>query len=1152
MDTSHFFSKPIRTTLTEYATIAKKDTHAEFECKVLAGQIQTKDVADRMIATIQSLSSGSSTEEHRATFSYADGLRVSVEGPENIHKVCSTNSFRGVQLSVERKRRYFEIAKQTTGASNDMIDIPDLQLRFTLRHEEPLRKDFTGAPMDPTSHARILHRKSWTTMDGILRIDLSMVKSKTKSTKSFADILKQTPAYELELEVVNRSATADAIVASFITHVEPLLASFQQSPFLLAESDIKRYRMEFELMKMPFVNPVTLERRHVNVDRPHNILNGYTVTNKADGERCFLVVTRDKRVLRITPSMKITWTGLTASKDNHINDVVDGEYLADRNLFCIFDMYSFRGKDVRRLPLLTTDEDVLKNPTKSRIGCALEFVKDLNTDFIVLPSKNPIRIETKRYLAGNGAGMEEAIRKTLDTKYEYPTDGLIFTPRASAVAPVADRQGKTWLRVYKWKPPHQNSIDFLLRYKPGENYDPVLSKRVFAGSLYVSRSPGTDIIYPCETMTGEYVPPEMPLDLRHIAQTRDRIPSFFQPSVPRNPDAYKILLPLNSKGIPVDEEGKRIEDNTIIECSYDTELCRWKILRTRYDKTFQFRVLGQPQFGNDSQVADSIWTNIHVPVTEEMIRNILSNAPDDTFEDDLYYRDNLDCRDRILKDVYGFHNRIKDSLYRSAVKDGDTLLELAVGRGGDMLKWKRTKPSKVVGIDSSSACLSASRQGACVRYLKEKAHNPGDKLPPALFICADMTQPLFDQDNAYIRMLAGTEPATTPYLSKFAGLTEFDTISCQFAIHYACESEETFRAFAGNLTKHGKGIFFGTALDGASVYSLLLGKSSHMFRAETQVFGEFKKEYDDGTGWTEEFGQAIQVHLESFEKPVREYLVPFGKVTEIMTELGYELIGSSLFADHYAQQNNVTLTQEHQAFSFLHRSFVFQKSAAGPKPKEEVKPDEVQEVQIPTTASELEEKLEKMDIKEPEAKGEEKPKAVRKKIAKEPKATEPEPEPVFFLGADEGKGEWRVFSNMHEAPFQVDSITYPTMEHYFQSAKAKVFGDSAADSKIMKTKSAKAVKSIGKKVQNFKEEDWSAKKDEIMRTGLKAKFMQHPELRAKLLETGVRPIGEADPRDKYWAIGTSSETSKAKNPTKWPGKNMLGKMLMELRAELKQ
>ena len=1121
--------------LKEFADLLKKDKHAELECKLLANQIHTKDVADRISDSLQLYSRGAPVHEHRATFCYSDGLRAVVVGAENILKVCATGSFRGVPLNVERKRRYFDVVTALKGKS-DTIDVPEAGVRITLRHEEHLRKDFSGTPMDSASHVRVIHRKSWTSLDGIVRYDFSQCKSKTKQTKTFADILKQTPAYELELEVIDRTKTEAEIVASLLRHMTPVIAAFQGSQFILSSSDIQRYQMEFEMARMPFVNPVTMERRHLLADRPNNILSGYTVTNKADGERCFLVVMRDRRVLRITPSSVITWTGLTATKDVHIGTVIDGEYLAERNQFCIFDVYWYRGRDVRRLPLFVSEDDM----TKSRLGCARSFVADIPADFTSQMGSKPLRVTTKLFLAGEGTAMEEAIRKILDTKFEYPTDGLVFTPRASPVAPVADRRGKAWLTVYKWKPASHNSIDFLIKMKHGESFDTTLGKRVVKGTLYVSRTPG-DIIHPCETMTGEYAVPDISPEERVLADSRDRVPSPFQPSVPRSPDAHVIAVPVNDRGVPVDAEGNPVQDNTIIECSYDTDIGRWTIMRTRYDKTHQYRVLGRPQFGNDIAVADAIWTNMHVPITEEMIRNLVANPPDATFEDDLYYRDNLDARDRILRDVYGFHNRIKDDLYRSSIKNGDSLLELAVGRAGDLLKWKRTKPSMVVGIDASMSCITSPRQGACVRYLKEKAANPTEYIPPVLFVCGDMTKPLFEGDNKYANIITGATPPTTAYLNTFAGHTEFDVISCQMAVHYACASDEAFETFADNLETHGTGLFFGTCLDGASVYSLLMGKQSHMFRSGTQVFGEFVKEYDDKQGWAEEFGQAVSVHLESFEQPQKEYLVPFAKMTEVLKEHGYDLVGSTMFADHYADQNTVLLTQEHQAFSFLHRSFVFERTKER-KPKK----SEKQEAVIPVVEPEV--KDERSEQAKPEVvAAEPKPK---KKIVKV--VAESKEDPVLFFGADEGKGEWRVFSNMYEAPFQVDSVTFPTVEHYFQWSKAKQFGDGAIADKILKTPSPKAVKALGRKVKDFVKEEWDKTKDGVMRTAVKAKFIQHPDLKTKLMETGARPIGEASARDKYWGIGTSADTSKAKDPTKWPGKNVLGKMLAELRTELKE
>jgi ribA/ribD-fused uncharacterized protein len=100
-----------------------------------------------------------------------------------------------------------------------------------------------------------------------------------------------------------------------------------------------------------------------------------------------------------------------------------------------------------------------------------------------------------------------------------------------------------------------------------------------------------------------------------------------------------------------------------------------------------------------------------------------------------------------------------------------------------------------------------------------------------------------------------------------------------------------------------------------------------------------------------------------------------------------------------------------------------------------------------------------------------------------------------------------------------------------------------------KAKTPKAAKALGKKVKNFIKEVWDAKRDDIMRLAVRTKFVQHPELRKQLQETGDRMIGEANARDSYWGIGTSVTSEKSNHPEKWRGQNKLGKLLMELRKE---
>ena len=1093
--------------IVSFIEISKRDVKAEFECKLLSGKIQTKDVADRMIKTIQELSVGHPIETSLLRVGYPEDVRVEVEGAHNIQKVCASNTFKGMPLVVQKKGMYRGVS-----ARQDSVDIPDSYSRFTIRMEEKIRNDWDVSPNDPkTSSVRILSRRSYKTIDEFFQIDFSMVKSRKEKKHTLRDVLKENPTYELEIEFIKRNTDvkSDVILAELFKLINKLLQSYQRSEFILSPVIQEQYIREFKASSNIFVNPVTLTRRHINEQIPYNILKGYTVTIKADGERWGLYVARDRRLMRFASrTFSVAWTGMTALTDAYHGTFIDGEFIPSKNLFCIFDIYHYKGRSTTNLPLMKTDDDTLKNPLQSRLGCARQFVSDVQSHFTSEATNNMFKIEAKTFLAGDGASMEKAIRELLDTKYEYETDGLIFTPRASSVAPKEDRDKNTWLRVYKWKPPHQNSIDFLLKLSKETLFDPVLEHEVRRGELYISRSLTDSALYPCETMTGEYVPRELPPDLKERALTNPMyIPAPFQPSTPSDPDAYKILIPVDSKGICSDEDGNTVQDDTVVECAYDVEKARWIVMRTRYDKTYSYRVLQKPEYGNNRKVADDIWSSIHIPVSEDMIRNCTQQI--DLIKD--YYIEDINRKRRALEASYTFHKKIKGMMYSKWTKEGDTLLEFGSGIGGDKFRWSQSRLSKVVGIEYNANNIKQ----ACIRYLDDKKKNPEDYVPAILYIQGDITQPLYQQESERFKILDGTEKGATKYLQQFEDLKKFDASSAQFVIHYACENEETFRVFVKNVTSHCD-TFFGTCLDGKAVYTLLAGKRSHLFTNGKDVGGEYVKQYEDRESWTNEFGMAISVSMESIDTPNKEYLVPFDKIVEIFSEEGFQLEETTLFSEIYASEK-VTLSQELQTFSFLNRTFVFKRG----NKKEEV--------------------IEKVEVDVPEIK--------EKKVRKLKKGGGENP--VLFHAAGEDKGEFRNFSNMAEYPIQINDVKYPSVEHYFQIQKAKEFGDPDMEKKMLETPSTKAIKALGKKVKNFQKEIWDAKKQEIMMRGVRAKFVQHPELQKQLLETGDREIGDADARDTFWGIGTSENTEKSKDPTKWKGQNKLGKLLMALRDDFR-
>jgi hypothetical protein len=74
----------------------------------------------------------------------------------------------------------------------------------------------------------------------------------------------------------------------------------------------------------------------------------------------------------------------------------------------------------------------------------------------------------------------------------------------------------------------------------------------------------------------------------------------------------------------------------------------------------------------------------------------------------------------------------------------------------------------------------------------------------------------------------------------------------------------------------------------------------------------------------------------------------------------------------------------------------------------------------------------------------------------------------------------------------------------------------------------------------FGRPDWSTVRVDIMRQILRAKVEQHEYVRRKLLETGDRELVENSWRDSFWGWGPNRD-----------GQNMLGKLWMEIRAELR-
>lgn len=149
-----------------------------------------------------------------------------------------------------------------------------------------------------------------------------------------------------------------------------------------------------------------------------------------------------------------------------------------------------------------------------------------------------------------------------------------------------------------------------------------------------------------------------------------------------------------------------------------------------------------------------------------------------------------------------------------------------------------------------------------------------------------------------------------------------------------------------------------------------------------------------------------------------------------------------------------------------------------------------------------------------------------------------------FFGAD------HCFSNWHMSRFVVKNIEFNCVEQYMMYCKAKLFGDEEVASLIMKSKSPKIQKMLGRKVANYDEAIWSARRRGIVSVGIREKFKQNPDFLEVLFSTGKDVLVEASPWDRVWGVGLDARDDRINNPLKWQGQNLLGKILMEIRSRI--
>ena len=992
---------------------SKKYPHLELEARFATRNVKqvTKIDFDNVIKRLKSCGYIIQNEDHalKIQSEYIDknsgetkksSIRVELYGINNIEKYCNTNSLKDLNPIFTQKKLVVKNEKELYPVNVDDYNFKlSLQNEIKLNPNSPICESVKSSWNDSKKTFRLINRVSMVHNNFPFQIDLSIVKEssyekinkygksryqmKPQYTFQDANVINNSEKYEIELEVVNdkiknsdvKTEQLEKMIRKGVIHV---LSGLQNTNYPISYGEIskigvqylklingKQYHENMKLIPRSFIGPssTTLQIKNISPINEEavfpNIRKNYTVTDKADGMRKLLFISKEGKIYLIDTNLNIQFTGVVTKNIELFESILDGEHILNDkngkfiNLYASFDIYILNKKDVRGYPFITK-EDSNEPLNKHRLPLLVDVVKKINP-ISVSNSTSKIRIEYKNFKAEN---TEQTIFQCCNTilqqsdLLEYEIDGLIFTPSYFGVGGDSKKEKgsmmkETWEYSFKWKPPEYNTIDFLVTTKKDVNGNDIVGN-IFQNGIssdsydQLSQYKTLELRVGFNERKDGYINPfEDLINDKVSSNSSDENskmykPAPFYPTNPSDPEAHlcKIILQNdenNNKQMMAEETNEVFENNMIVEFKYDfskPKEFRWIPIRVRYDKTEEYRK-GLPQYGNAYRVANSNWHSIHNPVTEEMI-STGRNIPDELGDDDVYYN-------RVSKNSYtdamrDFHNLfVKQKLIKSISKKGDTLIDYAVGKGGDIPKWIKAKLSFVFGIDISKDNIYNKLNGACARYLNYK--KDFDIMPNALFLWGNSSLNIRNNDALNDEKSKKISQAVfgkgikdkeklgiAVYRQYGKGKEGFNISSCQFALHYFFKDKKTLNNFIRNVSECTSinGYFIGGCYNGRLIFDDLKnveeGNSLTILNKEEKIW-QVTKNYinDDFENNDSCLGYAIDVYQDSINKSFTEYLVNFDYLQRVMENYGFVPLSSE-------ECKNIGLSQSIGSFQQLFSS----------------------------------------------------------------------------------------------------------------------------------------------------------------------------------------------------------------------------------------
>lgn len=585
-------------------------------------------------------------DEELDVHSEADATILRVSGIHNISNYCQYEN----PLSANGRWHRYTVVEDTN--STQLPDIFSLTLVSQVEEERLLEDKNGPTGWDSTlKNYKIVKRIVYTDTKTDVRYVVSMIKASAIPAQTMiqSGVSGMPPKIAYTIECPPEIPSKDVMVSIVrmmqiieqnctpmtVTQKDQILLSYDT---LVDKVREKRY---FKDRYYLAPKPLTLERIHLNepglVYGQLTVLNGYAVTDKADGERMLLYVDDAGVAYLINNAFEVRGTGWRVKRETLYNTLLDGEYLSvnkrldgsDKDMFAAFDIYFVGGESVMGLPLVVTSAAeevgtaspapaVVTRVTRGRaarvakgaeapaspVGPKISGRSRVEVMNMVLSGAlweherdATLELRAKTHIAANGSEMLAACRSILETAMKagapYDIDGLIFTPTDIPVlgyypgkAVTIKSAGATWDRVLKWKPPQQNSIDFCVGIdKNNSSVTEIRTRRRYA-RLRISCG--------YSALKNEEISVSRGLKLLQTRiSERNLVDEYglkdFTPQYKYEQGIQYAYIPYENDGTIRAENGDEIRDGSIVEFSYDLNdrrsiSYRWRAMRVRNDK----------------------------------------------------------------------------------------------------------------------------------------------------------------------------------------------------------------------------------------------------------------------------------------------------------------------------------------------------------------------------------------------------------------------------------------------------------------------------------------------------------------------------------------------------------------------------------------